>query len=270
LASIYHLSPNDERLPGIATQTIALHHVHTSCRRTKNQLITLGIPPNKITVIPLGVDLSIFHPVKDETKQERKKSFGIPPDRFVIGSFQKDGVGWDKGNQPKLIKGPDIFVQTVTRLARHVPLHILLSGPARGYIEKSLAQAHIPYTSVGYLANHQDIAPLYQALDLYLITARVEGGPKQFLEAWASGIPVVSTPIGMITDIGSSDKNVLLSRGFLPDELAALALRLIRNQSLAHHLSVTGLSAIPLYSWPNIANTYFNELYQPLLKRYHL
>ena len=42
-----------------------------------------------------------------------KHNLGIPEDYLVIGSFQKDGEGWGEGLKPKLIKGPDIFIETI-------------------------------------------------------------------------------------------------------------------------------------------------------------
>ena len=41
---------------------------------------------------------------------------GIPRNSILIGSFQKDGVGWKEGIKPKLIKGPDIFVKVLDKL----------------------------------------------------------------------------------------------------------------------------------------------------------
>ena len=45
------------------------------------------------------------------------------------------GVGWGDGLEPKLIKGPDVLLQTVALLRQRIPeLFVLLSGPARGYV----------------------------------------------------------------------------------------------------------------------------------------
>jgi len=46
---------------------------HTSCDITKTRLFALGIPEEKIRVIPLGVDTSIFcDPTSDEKQRIRK------------------------------------------------------------------------------------------------------------------------------------------------------------------------------------------------------
>jgi glycosyltransferase involved in cell wall biosynthesis len=48
---------------------------------------------------------------------------------------------------------------------------------------------------------------MYQALDLYLITSRQEGGPKAVLESMASGIPLVSTRVGQGMDLIAHGRN---------------------------------------------------------------
>ena len=47
--------------------------------------------------------------MKNEIKNKLYIKYKIPKDKIIIGSFQKDGVGWEEGNEPKLIKGPDIL-----------------------------------------------------------------------------------------------------------------------------------------------------------------
>ena len=103
---------------------------------------------------------------------------------MVIGSFQKDGKGWGEGNEPKLIKGPDV----------------LLTGPARGYVKTGLESLKIPCKHL-YLQDYREIGKYYQALDAYLVTSREEGGPKGVLESMASGIPLISTRVGQAQDL---------------------------------------------------------------------
>src|SRR3989344_5320924 len=105
-----------------------------------------GINPNKVMRIPIGVDTDLFKPQTRIKKQEVRRQLQIPDDAVVIGSFQKDGVGWGDGNEPKLIKGPDIFIKVVEKLKQEIPnLWVLLSGPSRGYVKKELNRIGIPY-----------------------------------------------------------------------------------------------------------------------------
>jgi len=232
----FHFISGDKRNKNIIEAQKYLNFLHTSSNITKDHLIDLGIDPRKIVVIPLGVDLSLFKPVSFEEKQKMKEKLGIPLDKVIIGSFQKDGVGWGEGMEPKLIKGPDIFVKVVERLVKNYPIFVLLVGPARGYIKNELQKRNIPYKDIGYLKNFKEIAKYYQILDLYLITSRIEGGPKQILESWASGVPVVSTKVGMVPDITRDRENVLLAEVESVNQIAHKTKEIIEDEKLKEKL----------------------------------
>lgn len=259
----FHVEPRDPRLALISNAQRTIKRIHTSCELTKRTLIDAGIDPNNIVVIPLGVDPSLFVPVTKEQRQAARKRLGIEPDRMVIGSFQKDGVGWGEGLEPKLIKGPDILVETVARLKSSNPL-VLLTGPARGYVKKRLDERHIDYLHT-YLQDSRKLPMMYHALDLYLITSRVEGGPLSLLEAWASGVPVVSTRVGMVPDIAQDNQTALLADVEDVNTLAHHVERLHRDPTLAKQVALQALKEVTHYSWDNIARRYFAELYRPLL-----
>jgi glycosyltransferase involved in cell wall biosynthesis len=260
----FHFVPDDKRNKNIIEAQKYLDFIHTSCNITKNNLVDLGVNPEKIVVIPLGIDLSLFKPASLKEKQKIKKQLGIPSDRIIIGSFQKDGVGWGEGLKPKLIKGPDIFVEVAGKLAQDYPIFILLVGPARGYVKQELEKRNIPYRNIGYLKNFKEIAKYYQALDLYLITSKIEGGPKQILETIASGIPTVSTTVGMIPDIIENGKEALLAEVEDTEGLAKKAERVIKDKNLARNLIENGLSMVQNYSWDKITQRYYNEIYSKL------
>ena len=71
------------------------------------------------------------------------------PTRSSPARWQKDGVGWRDGLEPKLIKGPDILLGAVERLRELVPeLYVLLTGPARGYVIQGLERAGVAFRHV--------------------------------------------------------------------------------------------------------------------------
>jgi len=260
----FHFVPEDKKNKNIIEAQKHLSFIHTSCNATKNKLIDYGVNPEKIKVIPLGVDLSLFKPVSYDKKEELKKRLGIPSDKIIIGSFQKDGVGWGKGLEPKLIKGPDVFAKTVEKLSKNYPVFVLLVGPARGYIQKELEKRNIHYKSFGY-KDLLEISLYYQVLDLYIIASRIEGGPKQILEAWASKIPVISTRVGMVPDISQDKENILLAEIEDVNELTKQAGEIIENKALREKLIINGFKEVRNYSWKNIAQKYYEEIYSKLL-----
>ncbi|HDZ62069.1 MAG TPA: glycosyltransferase [Nitrospirae bacterium] len=260
IVTCFHLVDDDPRLKFIREAEDHIDFFHTSCTISKNKLIDLGVKSEKIVVIPLGVDLSLFKPFSNEQRQAMKTTLGIPNDYLVIGSFQKDGNGWGEGLEPKLIKGPDLFVKVVSEIAKKRKVHCLLTGPARGYVKKRLDAAGISYTH-NYLKNYQEIVSYYNCLDLYLITSREEGGPKALIESMATGTPVLSTKCGMSLDIILDGNN-----GFLidTDELQKIIdyIELLSCDHLSRKRIVdNALKTVRKYNWNFIAKQYA-ELYK--------
>jgi glycosyltransferase involved in cell wall biosynthesis len=73
-------------------------------------------------------------------------------------------------------------------------------------VKRGLDALGVPYRHL-YLSRQAEVAPLYHALDLYLIASRQEGGPKALLEAMASGVPVVTTRVGQAMDLVRHGEN---------------------------------------------------------------
>jgi glycosyltransferase involved in cell wall biosynthesis len=178
-----------------------IDRVQVSHREMLELVLASGIEPAKVHLIPIAVDTSIFRFRTEDTRKRARKRLGIPEPARVVGSFQKDGVGWGDGLEPKLIKGPDVFLDVIRRLKESIPdLFVLLSGPARGYVINGLRSMAVPFTHE-YLRDYVEVADLYHALDAYLVTARQEGGPKAVLESMASGVPLITTRVGQAADL---------------------------------------------------------------------
>ena len=237
----------------------------TACCIMEQRLVRWGIPSDKMVRIPLGVDLSRFKPVSDQQRVELRRRMGIPDGAFCIGSFHKDGNGWEEGLTPKLIKGPDVFLSVIKRLCKDYKLFVLLSAPARGYVKQGLEALGVPYRHE-ILSDYRDVANLYHCLDLYLVTSREEGGPKGILEALASGVPLVSTGVGMAPDVVQHGQNGMLSASEDVDSLAEHVAQLIEQPELRRQLAANGLASTRSYDWNHIAARYYREVYLPLLR----
>lgn len=168
---------------------------------SENIILETGIEKNKVFKIPISIDLNKFKNIDMEDKFFLRTRFEIPKNAFVIGSFQKDGQGWEAGSSPKMIKGPDILIKSLAKLKHEIEnLFVLLVGPSRGYVIRELKNLKIPFKHV-VLADHRDIYKYYKMLDLYMITSREEGGPRALFESMICSIPVVTTNVGMAADL---------------------------------------------------------------------
>ena len=152
----------------------------------------------KITSIPFWVDNNIFYNI--ENKVELRNKFGFNHDDFIVGSFQRDTEGHDL-KSPKLIKGPDIFFNIVLSMyKKNKNLKVLLSGKRRQFIIEKLNESKIPFKYFE-MVEIEEINELYNVLDLYLVTSRVEGGPQAILEAAITKTPILSTDVGVASEI---------------------------------------------------------------------
>ena len=100
----------------------------------------------------------------------------LPASAFVVGSFQKDGVGWGEGLEPKLIKGPDVLLAVVERLASKCPSSTSCSpAPARGYVRAGLERLGVPYRHLLAARTSTRSRGVYPAIDLCLVASRRRG-----------------------------------------------------------------------------------------------
>ena len=230
----------------------------------QNRMVSFGFNEKKMSLIPIAVDLKVFRPRTEEFKEEMRKRLGFKHNQIVIGSFQKDGIGWQDGDLPKMIKGPDIFLDVISELRKDIEVAVLLTGPSRGYVKAGLQEARIPFQHFE-IQDYQSISNYYQALDTYLVSSREEGGPKGLLESMASGIPVISTPVGMAVDLIEDMISGGLVDNFNPKIIAMKVLEVIHSQK-KNNIVNSALVRILECDTQVVANQILNEIYIPLLK----
>ena len=168
---------------------------HVISENTKKQLIQLT--DKKITSIPFWINQKTFFQINDVKKL--RKNFGLNENDFLIGSFQRDTEGSDLVS-PKLIKGPDIFIDLVNRLNKNKKVKVLLSGTRRQYVINNLEKHGISYEYFEMVQIDQ-LNEFYNILDLYLVSSRLEGGPQAILECAVSKTPIISTDVGVASEI---------------------------------------------------------------------
>ena len=114
IVSYFHGKPEDDdftknHIQKLLSSQNKINLIITSSMKNKKRLINWGICKDKILIIPIGVNTKLYKKFKPKVKNKILNKYKLPKDRIIIGSFQKDGVGWGEGLKPKLIKGPDLL-----------------------------------------------------------------------------------------------------------------------------------------------------------------
>ena len=242
--SYFHGRPGTEGYPefdraydALRANAARFERVQVTHDEMRDLVVEGGVPPERVFKIPIGIDIEHF------TLAPPRRSSS-----FVVGSFVKDGVGMDAGLEPKLLKGPDTFVQVVARLRERVAdLSVLLTGPARGYVRAELERLAVPYRHV-MPDTRADLARVYHDADVCLVTSRQEGGPKAALEAMASGVPLVSTRVGQAAELVRDGQNGLLADVDDLDALAQAVERVHDDRGLGERLRVAGRATAEAYA----------------------
>lgn len=199
VCSIYHIdfekfTDKDEKEFYMRDKFVDIYHVISN--KTVAELKKLT--NKKIVSIPFWVDQNLFFDIQN--KEDLRKKYKFNNQDYLIGSFQRDTEGSDLIN-PKLIKGPDIFLKIVTELfQQNNNLKIVLTGKRRNYLIKNFEERGIPYKYFE-MVNSTNLNELYNILDLYLVTSRLEGGPQAILECGISKTPILSTNVGVAPEI---------------------------------------------------------------------
>ena len=100
--------------------------------------------------------------------------------------------------------------------------------------------------------DNADMPTLYAQADCVLNTSTVDNMPISILEAFASGVPLVSTDAGGIPDIVDDGHSGLLAP--IGDEaaLARQTCRLLEDSELAQRLRTSALEAVAAYAWQSV------------------
>jgi len=199
VCSIHHFEDKDflkENLIDFYDRDKFVTHYHVISPKVKEQLENLTDKP--VTYIPFWVNQNLWFNIED--KKFLRKKFGVAEDSFLVGSFQRDTEGSDLIS-PKLIKGPDRFIEIVKYYkAKDSNLKVILTGKRRQFIINELERLNIEYLYFE-MANFETLNELYNLIDLYVVSSRIEGGPQAIVECGITKTPIISTDVGFASDI---------------------------------------------------------------------
>ena len=191
-----------------------LHHLQVGVRKSIEQTVlkksdqivvlseytrdklerTYGVTPSKVSVIPGGVDLERFRPSTD--KPQIRTGMNLPQDKFILFTVRNLVPRMGLEN---LISALGIVQNGHKNILLVVGGEGPLKTPLREHARRCGVEKSVRFA--GYIPD-EDLPSYYQMADLFTLpTAELEGFGLVTVEALASGLPVLGTPVGGTKEI---------------------------------------------------------------------
>jgi glycosyltransferase involved in cell wall biosynthesis len=229
---------------------VPLHadHLTTNTHFTRQRLVDLGVPPEKITYISNGVDRSRFSTPRPADMNELRQQLGLEGKKVVafIGSLSRPG-------HPVEL----LFAAFRLVLSRNAHSVLLVVGGGDDY-ERLQAQAE--EMGIGSAVIFSGRVPARQAaLYYHLADVSVDPvmddgaargrSPLKLFESWACAAPFVSCDVGDRKILLGDPPAGLLARPGDPASLAGEISVLLEDAALAERCRQRGLQRVENYYW---------------------
>lgn len=224
--------------------------VLANSRFTANLVEATGVRPETIKVIPLGCDTEKFRPLEPDPRLRER----------VLGNRADGPVILSVGNLVER-KGHDMVVRALPAISKEVPgvtYVIVGSGPYRKNLEELASSLRVGNQIVfaGRVPD-EDLPKFYALSDVFAMPSRarpdsndVEGFGIVFLEAGASGKPVIAGRSGGIEDAVLHGITGLLVDPSSEEDVAQALIRLFKNDELRVKLGNQGRDRVQKeYTW---------------------
>lgn len=212
---------------------------------TKSDLVEfLGVAPEKIEVVPLGVNTSIFKPLLG-CVEYLKNRFTLEGDYILhVGTLE---------NRKNLLPLLDAFSLIQKR---HPHLKLVLAGnPGMGFeqIRAKIQKLGLGKSiqCLGYLDGDQDLPYLYNGASALVFPSLYEGFGLPVLEAFACGTPVAASNCTSIPEVAGDA--ALLFDPHQPDDIAEKVLRILEDPVLIQTLREKSTARANTFTWAETA-----------------
>ncbi len=208
-------------------------------------------------IVSNGVDLKIFtRAISENEKNEMMNLLGKKEgDIFLVTSSRlskKNAV--------------DDIISSLTFLPKNISLIIIgkgEEGPAlQGQVRKLSLKGRVKF--IGFVAQ-ADIPQYFSVCDIFVRPSRSEGFGNSFIEAMASRLPVIATPVGGIVDFLDDKETGVFCSPNNPQSLAESVKYMLDNKSLARKILDQAFNmVVSKYSWEHVAEKMKNEVFNKL------
>lgn len=202
------------------------------------KLALLSSPLSKIEVIPNGVNINEFFPVK-----KNKRYFTILSTSRLIAR-----------------KGLAFLIEAFLKLNKEFQDTKLVLVGDGGLFNglKDLVRKNNALNNVDFLGRveHRLIGEFYQKADIFVLASENEGMSNSLLEAMASGLAIISTRTSGASELVKKN-GVLVDYGS-SDEIYSALKQMYLNKDLLDKMKIASREASLKYSWEEAAGKYIN------------
>ena len=202
----------------------------------------LGIPRERITVVPHGIG-AMFRPIGDEARRrEVRRHYGVEGAGHLLAY-----VGT---SQPR--KRIDVAIEACRRLvAEGLDVTFVIAGRRRPGYEPEWLERPPPYVRVVGELEARDLVDLLGASDVMVSPSSYEGFGLTFAEAMACGTPVVGVAVTSVPEV-VGEGGVLVSSPD-PAEVSEALGRLLRDEAFRREKANSALERASRMSWERAA-----------------
>ncbi|OLB97575.1 MAG: hypothetical protein AUI15_12170 [Actinobacteria bacterium 13_2_20CM_2_66_6] len=224
---------------------------------------TYGAVPERVFVVPPGVDLSVFQPVD---RDEARRKIGYGPGRLLlfVGRLER-------------LKGVEVAIRALALLRdrNHDDVRLLILGEdSKDGDEGEKDRLKAVAADVGvrdrvdFLGSvaHHELPYFYSAADVCVMPSYSESFGLVGLEAQASGRPVVGSDVSGLRSVIRDQVSGYLIAGHDPAEYAERIGRLLEDPELAQQMGRRGRLLAQRYSWTRTADR-LQELFEDVAER---
>lgn len=197
-------------------------------------------------VIPNGVDIGRFSQrISAETRERLRQSFGFNNEDAVLVT----------ASRLSLKNGVDDLIRSLNYLPSQYKA--LIVGEGEDYEKlKVLTEQKGLKERVVFLGkrDHSELPEILQSADIFVRASLSEGLGNSFLEAMASGLPIIGTPVGGIPDFLSDGETGVFCQPRDPESIAKAVQKIFSDSSLREKLIQNGEALVrSRYGWDGIA-----------------
>ena len=221
---------------GIVNLGIATGMIAVSTRMCELAVKEEGIKPDRITVIPNGIDISTEVLLDEQERLSYRQSLGVSPGDFLILSVGR--LVHPKGHRYLLEAMPGVL-----KRFPHTVLVIAGDGPLRESLEAEAQTLQIEQ-SVRFAGSRKDVPRLLRLADCFVMASLSEGLPVALLEAMWAGLPVIATNAEGIGEVIVDGENGLLVPTADSSALGQAIQRIMSDEALRERLGREGKAQV--------------------------